>query len=156
MQRLAALPPRQYWWRAGLEMLALTLVISELVSLLIPETRTLEVDHHVLVYMVLIAPFAETLLMVTLPASLARLFSGGKRLRFLAIFMTFTLLHYSNNLNSMLSAGLIGGLYYGFTYIHWHPRSKALAFWMPVAMHGCHNGVLVALYLVTKAVFDFM
>lgn len=153
-RKLAALPPGRYWWRVGLEMLCLTLVISELVKLFLPETRELAVDSRLLIYMVLIAPLAETLMMVTLPANVARLFRGDIRLRCLAVVATFAILHATNSLNSLLSTGLVGGLYYGFSYIHWQKQSEQLAFWIPVAMHTLHNTVLVALYLLAMALIE--
>ncbi len=102
------------------------------------------------VYGILLAPFLETLLFQAIPVFFVRMFRGGFGSQLLAGSLFFALAHFTEGVQVGLAAGVIGGFYYGFTYVHWRQRSLWTALWTTSVSHSLHNLVAFAVLLTAS------
>lgn len=89
--------------------------------------------------MVLLAPLLETILLQTLPVGLARWAGAGFRGQLLAAWLPFAGLHFFNGIVSGFAAGVAGGFYLAFAYVHWRERGLGPAFGLTLSSHAVHN-----------------
>ena len=105
---------------------------------------------YILFEVAIVAPFFETLMLQTLPVALARLLRASFTTQLIAAWIPFALLHFFLGPTVGVSAGLIRGFYFGFTYTHWCQRSKWTAFWTTSVSHMINNFILISIILMLK------
>ena len=94
---------------------------------------------------VVAAPLLETLLFQTFIVALCRKWKLSFRWSMLVTGIPFALVHFLVSVGVGLGAGLVGGFYFAFTYLHWRDRSLRSAYWITTASHAIHNLVLLGL-----------
>ena len=94
---------------------------------------------------VLIAPVVETILAQALPIFVVRKFGGSFRVQIIISTVIFAVCHFSESAAVGISAGVIGGFYFAFTYAHWREKSRWASFWVTATSHAIHNGIIVGL-----------
>lgn len=100
----------------------------------------------VLTSALLIAPIIETIICQMIPVAIVRKFHGKKWLQVLLATAVFAILHFHIvGFTSGMSAGLIGGFYFSFTYVRWRERSLRAAYWSTVFVHFIYNTVVIGI-----------
>lgn len=105
---------------------------------------------QLVVVVCLIAPIIETVLLQTLPVAIMR--GCGQRF-WIQVFASagpFAALHFPASFSSGIGAGLAGGFYFAFTYVHWREKSLSHAFWITAASHATRNFCAVTVLLVGR------
>jgi hypothetical protein len=145
--------PWTFCWHAALEGTVLGLLAGLLVWPLIRDNPQEELMKYpapvVFMLIVLIAPLLETLLLQALPVFVVRRFKARWFYQFLAGLLPFALTHLTNGFSSFIAAGLVGGSYFSFCYVHWRQRSRWTATWTTMAQHAIHNGIAFAILLAS-------
>jgi hypothetical protein len=59
----------------------------------------------------------------------------------------FAAAHFTEGLAVGVGAGLVGGFYFAFTYVHRRERSRWTALWTTAVCHGIHNAIAILLLL---------
>jgi hypothetical protein len=59
----------------------------------------------------------------------------------------FAALHFTRSIEAGIGAGIIGGFYSAFTYVHWQTKSTWTAFWVTAFSHCLYNLELFAMLL---------
>lgn len=147
--------PWSFCWRVAIEGLVVSLIVVAALSIFIvePEREFLNWPiHHTLVTIVLLAPIFETLLLQALPVALARWTKAGFKVQMLASLIPFTLAHLPEGVAVGIGAGLIGGFYLAFNYVHWREKSMWTALWTTTIAHAIRNGVPGLLLLLAWVV----
>ena len=92
---------------------------------------------------VVVAPVLETLLLQALPVWIARLCKAGSSGQVIVSVVPFTIVHAIEGIGTGIAAGLLGGFYLAFTYVHWRERSRWQAFWVTAVSHAIHNAIAI-------------
>lgn len=101
------------------------------------------------VTVVIFGPIIETLLFQALPTGIGRALKWRRRWQFLVTMLPFAAVHFLIGLPTGMSAGLVGGSYFAFTYLKFRDASFAKAVAATSLVHGCYNLVAVALILAS-------
>jgi hypothetical protein len=89
------------------------------------------------------APVLETLICQMLPVWVAQKCGASRRVQIGVSMILFALPHFVASPLTGLTAGLIGGFYFAFTFTHWRHRSLGWAFGMTLAQHTLYNAAVV-------------
>jgi len=146
--------PWDFCWRVAIEGLVVSLIVVAIPSILLDEPGRDFLDwpiHHTLIIIVILAPIFETLLLQALPVAIARWRKAGFKVQILASLIPFTLAHLPEGVAVGIGAGLIGGFYLAFNYVHWRERSIWTALWTTTLAHAIRNGVPGLLLVLTWA-----
>ncbi len=147
--------PWEFIWKISVEGLAVSVVLAFLLDWFTAiEPRSDLVGQslpQLFIGAVLVAPVLETLLMQSVPISLAR----GVRLGFSGQVgfsaLLFAVAHFwVAGVGSGICAGIVGGFYLAFTYAHWRERSFSHALWITIGTHAVRNLAAVAALFVTS------
>ena len=98
---------------------------------------------------VIAGPLLETLIFQAFPVLVARLCRAGFLAQVLAGSVFFALGHFLEGFAVGIAAGVVGGFYFAFTYVHWCSRSFWTALWTTTISHAMHN--LIALSILEFA-----
>ena len=145
--------PWSFCWRIAIESVVVSLTAALVVVLALPmeleTSRALEDLPYFQFFLlgVVIAPIVETLLFQALPVAVMRLFKAGFRWQVFAATVLFAAAHFTEGVAVGVGAGLIGGFYFAFTYVHWRERSRWTALWTTTVCHGIHNAIAILLLL---------
>ncbi|MBI4585117.1 MAG: CPBP family intramembrane metalloprotease [Planctomycetes bacterium] len=148
-----ALEPWPFCWRISLEGLTASALAAILLSTWLPgPDRDLEESPGLFfLAAVLIAPAVETLIFQGLVIFLLRLCRAPMALQIAISVALFAAAHFwSNGPANGISAGLIGGFYFAFTYAHWAERSHWTAIWITAFSHALLNGIVFSLFLFAR------
>jgi hypothetical protein len=140
--------PWDFCWRIAVEGTVLSLVAAAILAFIIgePEREFLQWPMGVIfLVVVLIAPPLETLLLQALPVFVARKLKASFRVQVIVSTVIFTACHIPEGFITTISAGLVGGFYFAFTYVHWRQKTRWTAFWVTALSHTIHNGIAVGL-----------
>jgi hypothetical protein len=105
-----------------------------------------------IIIVVIFGPLLETLIFQALPIGVFRAIRRPALWQFLASVTLFGAVHFLIGVPTGLSAGLIGGSYFAFTYLKFREASFVKAVCVTAALHGAYNLVAVVLMLVSKEV----
>lgn len=100
------------------------------------------------VAMVLVAPPLETLLLQAAPIELLRAFRRSRAWQFLFGAVPFALLHFPQGIGVGVGAGVVGGLFFSYTYLEGRNRSAWSALWITTVTHALHNLIVLPLALL--------
>jgi len=90
----------------------------------------------------------ETLLMQALPIFIARKINASIKAQIITGTVVFSVFHLTEGFGAFISAGIIGGFYFSFTYAHWRTKSRWQAFWVTAGSHAIHNTIAFILILI--------
>lgn len=144
-------PPGRYLVRAGLETFGLSLLVLLAGVVCDVEQRKIKDLGLFIVSALFIAPWLETALFQWLPIAICRRLGLSRGKQIGVSMVLFAVPHFIAAAITGLSAGLVGGFYFAFTYTVWHRQSAARAFWMTTAHHAIYNGLVVVVVLVLLA-----
>jgi hypothetical protein len=151
-QRYLERKPWDFCWRIGVESTVVSLLVAILLVSIFGEGTRREFLNLSIVtsffLLLIIAPPIETLLFQALPIFFVRLLKGSIRTQVLISTILFAAGHFPEGLVTSISAGIIGGLYFGFTYAHWRLKSIWQSFWITTVCHGIHNGIAFVLLAI--------
>lgn len=140
--------PLDFCLRIGIESTLVGVAAAFLLDLLGTSRREMDIQFWTLLLAaVLIAPPVETLIFQAFPVWIARLFRARFSMQMLASVVPFALIHGLEGIQAFTAAGLIGGFYLAFTYVHWRERSRWKAFWITTIAHALGNGIVILLAL---------
>ncbi|HUT30212.1 MAG TPA: CPBP family glutamic-type intramembrane protease [Sedimentisphaerales bacterium] len=143
--------PWDFCWRIAVEGTVLGLLAAAILTLIIGEAERefLQLPMGAIFLVgVLIAPPLETLLLQALPVFVARKLKASFRVQVIVSTVIFAACHIMEGFTTAISAGLVGGFYFGFTYVHWRQKSRWTGFWVTALSHAIHNGIGVGLLAV--------
>jgi len=143
--------PWDFCWRIAVEGTVLSLLAATVLALILggPQREFLEWPMWVIFLVtVLIGPPVETLLLQALPVFVARKLKASFRVQVIVSLVVFTACHIPEGFITTISAGMVGGSYFAFTYVHWRQKSRWTAFWVTALSHTMHNGIAVGLLAV--------
>ncbi|OQA89690.1 MAG: CAAX amino terminal protease self- immunity [Elusimicrobia bacterium ADurb.Bin231] len=133
-----------FCWRIGMESLVVSLPVAVVLALIFGPGKRTSLDMSLSLaffLMIIIAPPIETLIFQAFPIFIVRSLKGILRIQIIASAVLFSLAHFSEGITTGISAGLIGGLYFGFAYARWRAVSSWRAFWVTTVCHIIHNGI---------------
>ena len=142
-----------FLWRTWLEAVALAYLVQNLAQVIAPaapRTDLMNLAPVELIAMVLvIGPLFETLAFQCLPWEFAKSLSVRRSIRLAFSVIPFALAHRFAGFPTVVSAGLVGGGYFAFTYERWRKESLFVAVLMTFLLHSSFNlvGVLGMLLL---------
>jgi membrane protease YdiL (CAAX protease family) len=150
-----------FFWRITLEgVLASLLAVAAASIVLAAASSVMRMDSRtdlkrmsalqLIVVVCVVAPIVETLLLQTLPVAIMRACRQRFWIQVIASTGPFAALHFPASFTAGIGAGLAGGFYFAFTYVHWREKSLAHAIWMTAATHATRNTLAVALLLLAK------
>ncbi len=150
-----------FFWRiTGEGLLASIILIAAAAIVFAAASNVLRMDDRtdlkrmsaiqLIVLVCVVAPILETLLLQTLPVAIMRACRQRFWIRVVASTGPFAALHFPVSFSTGIGAGLAGGFYFAFTYVHWREKSLAHAIWMTAATHAARNTILVALLLLGR------
>lgn len=145
--------PWDFCWRIGIESMLASLAASAILTLTLGaiERELLEWPiEAILIVGVLVAPPLETLVFQALPIFFVRLLKGSLQVQVLVSTILFAAAHFAEGIPVGVSAGIIGGFYFGLAFAHWRTQSKWRALWITTVCHGIHNGILLALFVIVR------
>jgi len=97
---------------------------------------------------VLVAPWLETALFQMLPITICRCLKATRGAQITVSLICFAAPHFVVAGLTGITAGLIGGFYFAFTYTAWRRCSATRAFWMTAAHHALYNTILAIIVVV--------
>lgn len=101
--------------------------------------------QELFVWLVLVAPVAETFLFQSLPVMIARLSSWGFSGQVAASLFPFAAVHFLLGVGPGIYAGLITGFFLAFLYAHFRSHSLARAVGCTILYHAVHNLIIWSL-----------
>ena len=145
---------RQFIPRLMVQHFAVKFVVSIAVVLLIPEGSAKVVITNpvaVIITVILIGPIAETLLLQTLPIELSRRFNRPILFQFCAGMIPFALLHFVTGIHVGIASGVVGGVFFSYTYLECRRDSWLEATKVTCITHCLHNVIVVPVMLATAS-----
>jgi len=96
-----------------------------------------------------LAPLSETILCQVIPVGIIRKLRGGFWAQVMFSNMIFAILHFwILGFIPGMTAGLIGGFYFGFTYVHWRRKGIGPAYWSTALVHFLYNFVILTAFIL--------
>ena len=145
---LEQLPPGKYLVRVGLETFGLSLLVLMVGLVFDIEQRKIKDLGLFLVSALFLAPWLETALFQWFPIATCRRLGAGRATQIGVSLVLFAVPHFVAASITGLSAGLVGGFYFAYTFTTWRRQSAARAYWMTTAHHALYNGLLAAVVVV--------
>jgi hypothetical protein len=150
-RRYLLLPPLTFCWQITIENLIVSLSVTGLFLFFFqPEMRT-NLDSltagRFLWLVIVFGPLIETIFLQMIPVFFGRIIG----LKFIGLMvcsiLPFATLHFTRSLGAGIGAGLIGGFYSAFTYVHWREKSLWTAFWTTTFSHCLFNLAIFAMII---------
>jgi len=96
---------------------------------------------------IVLGPVVETIVLQALPVFVARSFGLQYLGQMLFSIIPFAFLHFTRSIGAGIGAGIIGGFYSAFTYVHWRDKSVFTAIWVTAFSHCLYNLALFAMLI---------
>jgi len=143
---------RQFVFRILTQQFAVKIIVALSIVALVPEAdsrKTIIKDPLIaVVSIVFLAPILETLLFQTLPIELSRLFNRPLIFQFFAGMIPFAGVHFLGGVVSGVAAGVVGGIFFCYTYLECRSTSWWKSTWVTTVTHGLHNVIVLPVLLV--------
>jgi hypothetical protein len=150
--------PSAFFWRVLLEWNVASILLLILISSFFDFTPRSDLDDmsatRLFVLACVIAPLLETLLLQSLPAMVARWFGAAFWPQIFILLIPFAAVHFLVSVVAGICAGIAGGFYLAFFYVHWRDISLGRAFFMTCAAHASYNFVIVAAVVSATAILE--
>ena len=141
-------PPWDFCWRIAIEGTIVALVVSFIIEIFGLPEREIDMGLWPLLFLcVVVAPIFETLVLQAFPVWIARLCKARFSIQVLSSVIPFAILHAMEGIQTGIAAGLIGGFYFAFTYVHWREKRRWTAFWVTAISHAIYNAIIISLAL---------
>jgi hypothetical protein len=145
-----------FFWRAWIEMTILSYGLIVPITHFVHFNKRKDLDGYsplaLIIMAVILGPLLETLIFQALPIGVLRAKRRTTQWQFSVSVTLFGAPHFLIGVPTGLSAGLIGGSYFAFTYLKFREASFLKAVCVTTALHGAYNLVGVVLMLVSKEV----
>lgn len=136
-----------FLWRVTLESFLLSCVVSALAT--IPDFEEGESPEDsfwlLAVAAVIGAPVLETIVFQMIPTEIMRRLKTTLWHQIAVCTALFCIMHAVESIVVGLAAGLVGGFYLAFTYVHWRDRNWWTATWMTMVSHAASNAVTLTM-----------
>jgi hypothetical protein len=150
-RRYLTLSPLTFCWQITVENLIVSLAVTGLIYLIWqPAPRTNLQNLTAINYfwsIIIIGPIVETVMLQAIPVLIARVLGLKFFGQLLFSILPFAILHFTRSIGAGIGAGLIGGFYSAFTFIHWQSKSTWQAFWVTAFSHCLYNLALFAMLI---------
>jgi len=150
-RRYLTLSPLTFCWQITVENLIVSLAITGLIYLIWqPAPRTNLQNLTAVNYLwsiIIFGPIVETFLLQLIPVFIARVLGFKFFGQLLFSIIPFAVLHFTRSIGAGIGAGIIGGFYSAFTFIHWQSKSTWMAFWVTAFSHCLYNLALFAMLI---------
>ena len=132
-----------FFWRVWLETTAFAYISANLLqNLFHPPDRT-DLNGQtpwVLIWIaVIVGPFCETLIFQFLPLEITARLRLRRFWQFTLSIVPFALAHLIAGIPTVISAGVIAGFYFSFTYVRWKRESLLAGVLMTYLLHSSFN-----------------
>jgi len=107
-----------------------------------------------IVVYVFFAPIFETLLFQTFPIELSRRFNRPLIFQFFAGMIPFAAVHFLGGLASGIAAGVVGGIFFCYTYLECRSTSWWKSTWVTTLIHGLHSVIVLPVCLSWALIRD--
>ena len=142
----------QFVFRILAQQFAVKIIVALFIVSLAPEaanSKTVVTDPPIaIVVLVFFAPMLETLLFQTLPIELTRWLNRPHVFQFFAGMIPFAGIHFLGGLASGIAAGVVGGIFFSYTYLECRSTSWWKSTWVTTLIHGLHNVIVLPVFLV--------
>ncbi len=88
---------------------------------------------------ILMASIAETLSFQAVPIALLSAAGASLGAQLIVSATLFAWLHYENSIVKGIGAGILGGVYFGYSFVRWFPNSLWRACWITAVSHSLRN-----------------
>jgi hypothetical protein len=147
-----------FFWRVTFEGLAVSLVAAIVTDAITeeaggrPHLENLSTTK-LFAFACIWAPLLETVFLQGIPVMVARRWRARFWTQVVASAVPFAAMHLVEGIGIGIAAGAVGGLYLGFTYVHWREESLTSAFLMTAGTHALRNGIAVAFLVTSSSLF---
>lgn len=147
--------PWQFIRRVLAQQFGVKIIVAIAIGILIPDAKDANNEAFKLnpflmgAILVFVAPMFETLLLQAAPIEILRALRRSKRLQFLLGSIPFAALHFPNGAASGIAAGIVGGMFFSYTYLECRNRSWWTAVWVTTATHAIHNLICLPVLIIT-------
>ena len=143
---------RQFVFRILTQQFAVKIIVALFIVSLVPKagsTKIIITDPlMMIVSVVFLAPILETLLFQTVPIEFFRLLNRPLIVQFLAGMMPFAGVHFLGGVVAGIAAGVVGGIFFCYTYLECRSTSWWRSTWVTAVTHGLHNVIVLPVLLV--------
>ena len=140
--------PVDFLWRIAIEGTIVAVAVSFIMESFGVPPREMDIGFWPLLFSgVVIAPVFETLIFQAFPVWIARLCKARFSVQLLASVIPFASVHAIEGVQAGIAAGVVGGSYLAFTYVHWREHGRWTAFWTTTVFHATYNGIIIPLAL---------
>jgi hypothetical protein len=150
-RRYLTLSPLTFTWQITVENLLVSLAVSGLILLIWqppPRTNLENITASTYLWMIIfLGPIVETIFLQAIPVFLARVLGFRFIGQMVSSIVLFAALHFTRSISAGIGAGMIGGFYSAFTYIHWRSKSSWTAIWVTAFSHCLYNLALFAMLI---------
>jgi hypothetical protein len=141
--------PWDFCWRIAIEGTIVSLGAAFVLDLFELAEREIDLAFPLFMFAgVIVAPVFETLLFQALPVWIARKCKATFSIQVVAALLLFFAAHAIEGFGTAIAAGLVGGFYFAFTYVHWREQKRWTAFWTTALSHAIHNGIVIPLAFI--------
>ena len=146
-----ALSPLTFCWQITVENLIISMTVTGLIIFFLqPETRS-NLDNisagQFFWLVIILSPLLETLFLQVIPVNIAKRIGLNRLGQIIFSTIPFAALHFSRSIGAGIGAGIIGGFYSSFTYVHWDQKSTKTAFWVTALSHCLYNMAIFAMII---------
>jgi len=111
----------------------------------------------VIVSALIMAPLLETVLCQSIPVRIIEKLRGGFWSQVFFSATIFAILHFwILGFIPGMTAGLFGGFYLAYTYVHWNGRSRKRAYWSTVLVHFLYNLTIIVIATFAGAMANIL
>lgn len=146
-----ALSPLTFCWQITVENLIMSMTVTGLIIIFLqPETRS-NLDNisasQFFWLVIILSPLLETLFLQFIPVNIAKKIGLNRLGQIIFSTIPFSILHFSRSVGAGIGAGIIGGFYSSFTFVHWDQKSTKTAFWVTALSHCLYNMAIFAMII---------
>jgi len=142
-KRYFTLPPLTFCWQITVENLIASMSITGIILFLFqtqPRSNLANISANQFLWLVIIlSPIIETIIFQMIPVEMLRRMGLKFYGQIFASIVPFAILHFSRSIGAGIGAGIIGGFYSSFAYVHWRQKSLWTAFWVTALSHALYN-----------------
>ena len=155
-QHFASLRSQQKWafiWRVWIETTLFAYIVANILQAILRSPGRTDLDGYsplaLVGLTVFVGPLFETLVFQCVALELAGSLRLRRFLQFAVSIVPFAIAHFFAGIPTFVSAGVIAGFYFAFTYDHWKQESFFVGVAMTFILHSSFNlvGVLGMLLL---------
>jgi len=146
-----ALSPLTFCWQITVENLIISMSVTGLIFFFFqPGTRSNldELSAGQFFWLVIIlSPLIETFTLQVIPVYIAKKIGLRRIGQIFFSTIPFAILHFTRSVGAGIGAGIIGGFYSSFTFVHWDQKSFKTAFWVTALSHCLYNMAIFAMII---------